>query len=245
MARFLSGIKDWFVPSGRRSRVIMSGMFKGLRMNLDLRHETQIWLGLWEREISRYAHAFAHEAKTAIDVGAADGLYTLFFLSQPNIKHVFAFEASERRLGELAANLALSGFGDNTRYALAQKYVGDDVDASHCTLDSFDFEGPCVVKIDVEGSEERVLNGAAKLLHRTDVFWIIETHSLELEQACERILGSNGFTTAVIGKAWWRALIPEARPIPHNRWLAAWHDIHGCVKRQPLTSFRDRSPHQL
>jgi hypothetical protein len=226
MAFILSAIKDWLVPSGPKPRSIQFGAFKGLRMNLDLRSQTQAWLGLAEREVFACLRAFSRLAKTGIDIGAADGEYTLFFMSQPNIKHVFAFDPSERFPADLCANLALNGFNGALRSKLIKKYVSNTEDDNHCTLDSFaiDLEGPCVVKIDVDGGEGAVLQGAPKFLDRKDVSWIIETHSLDLERECEQILSAKGFSTKVIKNAWWRAVIPERRPIPHNRWLAAWHD---------------------
>ena len=226
VAFIISAIKNWLVPSGTKPRSIQFGAFRGLWMNLDLRNQTQAWLGLAEREVFSYLRAFSQLAKIGIDVGAADGEYTLFFMSLPNIKHVLAFDPSERFPANLSANLALNRFNSNVRSRLIRKYVGNHEDDDHCTLDSFasDLEGPCVVKIDVDGGEAAVLQGAQKLLDRKDVSWIIETHSVELERECEHVLSSNGFSTTVIKNAWWRVLIPEQRPTPHNRWLAAWSD---------------------
>jgi hypothetical protein len=196
----LSAIKNWLVPSAKKPRSIQFGAFTGLRMNLDLRNHTQAWLGLYEREVFSYLHAFSRNVTTGIDIGAADGEYTLFFMSQPNIKQVFAFDPSERFPADLSANLALNGFNGDLRSRLIKKYVSNHEDDNHCTLDSFanDLEGPCVVKIDVDGGEGAVLQGAPRFLDRRDVSWIIETHSLELERECEQILSSKEFSTKVI-----------------------------------------------
>jgi hypothetical protein len=225
MARCLSAIKGWLVPSGAKPRSIKYGAFRGLKMNLDLRRQTQVLLGLAEREVFPFLQAFARRAVTGIDIGAAEGEYTLFFLSQPSIKRVLAFDPSEGLLADLSANLALNGFSDDQRATLIKKYVADCQDADHCSLDSFaaDLEGPCVVKIDVDGGEALVLQGAGALLDRKDVSWLIETHSAD----CEQVLKAKGLTAAVIKNAWWRKLIPELRPLAHNRWLAAWHDGPG------------------
>jgi hypothetical protein len=232
MARCLSAIKGWLVPSGTKPRSIKYGAFRGLKMNLDLRRQTQVLLGLAEREVFPILQAFARRAVTGIDIGAAEGEYTLLFLSQPSIKRVLAFDPSENLLAGLAANLALNGFSDDQRATLIKKYVADRMDADHCTLDSFaaDLQGPCVVKIDVDGGEGLVLQGAGALLDRKDVSWIIETHSAALERDCERALKAKGLTTLIIKNAWWRKLIPELRPLAHNRWLAAWHDGQGELK---------------
>ena len=139
---------------------------------------------------------------------------------------MFAFDPSERFPADLSANLGLNGFHGDLRSRLIKKYVSDHEDDNHCRLDSFatGLEGPCVVKIDVDGGEGTVLRGAPFFLDRKDVSWIIETHSLELERECEHILNSKGFSTIVIKNSWWRAFIPEQRPTPHNRWLVARHD---------------------
>ena len=233
MGRMLSAIKSWFVPSGKQLLTIKFGVFKGLKMNLDLRSQTQVWLGLWEREVYPHLLAFTRRAKTGIDVGSADGVYSLFFLSQPNINRVLAFDPSDSFPASLSAGLAINGFGDDKRAMLIKKYVAAHEDHDHCTLDSLalELEGPCVVKIDVDGGEGVVLQGANKLMHRHDVSWIIETHSVELEQECVQILASNGLTTKIIKNAWWRFFVPEGRPIPHNRWLVAWHDKNAATVR--------------
>lgn len=194
-------------------------------MNLDLHTQTQFLLGLWEREIYSDLRAFTAEAKTGIDVGAAEGVFSLYFLSQAKIKRVFAFEY-QSILWDMPTNLNINGFGDDPRLMVIDKYVASHTDDNHCTLDSFaaGLEGPCVVKVDVDGGEEEVLRGADKLLDRKDVSWIIETHSEELEKGCVQLFTLKGLTARIRKNAWWRFFIPEGRPIPHNRWLVAWHD---------------------
>jgi hypothetical protein len=38
------------------------------------------------------------------------------------------------------------------------------------------------------------------------------------------MLTAQGFQLEVVPNAWWRVILPEMRPIEHNRWLAAWKD---------------------
>jgi hypothetical protein len=224
MPRVLSAIKRSLVPAGKRPRSVLFGPLRGLRMNLDLRHQTQVWFGLSEREVFPHLRAFAREATVGIDVGAAEGEYTLFYLAQPRMKHVLAFDPSDRFPEELNANLALNGFAGDRRLTLEKRFVSDSEDGSHCTLDACAaaaLGGPCVVKIDVDGGESSVLRGARRLLARKDVFWIIETHSADLESECVRMLREAGHETQIVPNAWWRVFVPEHRPIPHNRWLTA------------------------
>jgi hypothetical protein len=80
---------------------------------------------------------------------------------------------------------------------------------------------PAVIKIDVDGAEAAVLRGAPRLLSRKDVTWVVETHSKMLEEECRGIFQAAGLRSRIVRNAWWRAIVPENRPVPHNRWLIA------------------------
>ncbi len=47
-------IKNSVVPSGRKPRVILTGAFKGIRLDLDLRSNSQMYAGFFERELYSY-----------------------------------------------------------------------------------------------------------------------------------------------------------------------------------------------
>jgi len=63
---------------------------------------------------------------------------------------------------------------------------------------------PCFMKIDVDGFELDVLEGARTLLQERKVRLLIETHSKQLEQGCQSILMRLGHRTRVVTNAWWR-----------------------------------------
>jgi hypothetical protein len=73
----------------------------------------------------------------------------------------------------------------------------------------------------VDGGEMEVLRSGEALLKSTTVDLLVETHSLQLEEQCLSYLASLGFACSVIRNAWWRVIIPEHRPIGHNRWIWA------------------------
>ena len=75
---FVSAVKGWFVPSGYSPRRILSGAFRGIRMNLDLSSQTQYVLGLHERETHAWLRRLSQGVATAIDVGADQGEYRVF-----------------------------------------------------------------------------------------------------------------------------------------------------------------------
>lgn len=221
-AALLSRLKNLVVPPGARPRRIKTGAFRGVCMQLDLRDRSQVFLGLYERELHHWMRALGRQAKTAIDVGAADGAYSLYFLMRTGVRSVFAFESDPGALDRLRTNLRLNGLEDDDRLDVLTAAAGTGRDHT-VALDSLAsrIEAPCVVKVDVEGHEIDVLGGAEGLLERRGVSWIIETHSLELEKECVRALRAHHLHVRLVSPAWWRLAVPEQRPIPHNRWLVA------------------------
>ncbi len=224
--RVLSKIKNLCVPAARRPRKILSGPFKQIEMFLSLQEQTQVFLGLFEREVYPWLWKLANGVATAIDIGAAHGEYSLFFLKKTAARKVWLFEPDSAMMECLRQNLQLNGFGNSPRIVLSKKLVGPSINERQINLDSLEpqIEFPCTIKMDVDGYEEEILKGAQTLNSRRGVNWLIETHSAELEDVCLRTLTSQGFHVAVIRNAWWRVFVPEQRPIAHNRWLAAWKD---------------------
>src|SRR5258708_3793796 len=58
----LSSIKSKLVADERRVRLVLFGLFNGLQFEINLRSQTQLYLGLWERET--YS-AIRHAAQSA------------------------------------------------------------------------------------------------------------------------------------------------------------------------------------
>jgi hypothetical protein len=190
-------------------------------MEVDLRHRTQLLLGLSEREVHSWLRKSVANIRSAIDVGAAEGAYSLYFLMMTQISQLFAFEPSDPERLRLARNLELNGLSNDPRLHISPKPVGDGFQT--VALDSLlsQLEAPCLVKIDVDGAEVDVLRGSAKLLRRPDVYWLIEVHSHELETECRIQLERAGLHVETVRRAWWRMVLPELRPIGLNHWLVA------------------------
>ena len=75
--RLLSSVKQKLVPAGIAPRVIQSGPFRGLKMELNLQGQTQVYLGLFEREVHPWVTELSQGIHTAIDIGSAQGEYLL------------------------------------------------------------------------------------------------------------------------------------------------------------------------
>lgn len=220
--RLRTAVKRALLPSGPNPRKLRGGFPRGLVMDIDFAHHTQRWLGLQERELLPHLRQFSKGITSAVDVGAADGLYTLSFLARTPAHRVIAFEPDPACLSTLRRNLELNGLSQDERLQIREEFVGD-IDAPGCTtLDAAasHLPGPILAKVDIDGGETRLLAGATRLLARPDVRWIIETHSQELEDATLLTLRQAGYHAKLRTNAWWRSVVPETRHCL-NRWVVA------------------------
>ena len=222
--RAVSVIKQWIVPAGRARHKVQFGLLSGLEMMIDLSCQTQVYLGLSEREVFGWMKKLSKGIKTALDIGAGDGQYTLFFMAKTEAKKVWAFEPLAYNQQRIRENLSFNGLDNSPRLQQVSKYVNSYIADNEVTLDSLadQMECPVLVKMDVDTLEYIILQGAKKFLDLPDVRWMIETHSPQLETDCMAFLESHGYKTKLIKNAWWRVFVPELRPIGQNRWFVAY-----------------------
>ena len=221
--RIVSTIKQQLLPVGSQSRTIKTGPFRGIRMDIDLAHQTQLYLGLFERETYKWLTGLSKGIKSAIDIGAANGEYTLYFLLRTPAKRIFSFEPDLAVRKQLLANLKLNHLQDDPRLDLSPMCIGAENSGVMKTLDSLiaSLSLPCLIKVDVDGGEMDVLRGGMDFLKLQGTRWILETHSTLLERECMRLMDSAGLETRIVPNAWWRCIVPELRVTDQNRWLVA------------------------
>lgn len=146
--------------------------------------------GVYERSIIDWSNStLMDSSKEFIDVGAHIGTWTLPFAK--SCKRVHSFECSPRTYNFLCGNIALNGFdykvktynialgnetGNTTYYMRATDGGGngcmrfecdkdvEEVTVPVATLDSFNLTNIGLIKIDVEGFEQNVLEGASETL---------------------------------------------------------------------------------
>ncbi|HEX7997136.1 MAG TPA: hypothetical protein VF528_01870 [Pyrinomonadaceae bacterium] len=212
-------IKRMLVPSGRQLRRLRGGLAKGMLMELDLAHQSQRYWGLDERELIAAFRRFIPACRSLIDVGANDGYYTMAFL-QSNAERVVACEPGPP-MEQLILNARANGYETGERFTAERRFVGlGDGFVSISDLVK-DLPKPVFLKVDIDGGEVELLRSAEGCDHLSDLRWLIETHSKELEAGCIEWLEAHGYQTRIIYNAPWRVLLPEQRPIEHNRWLVA------------------------
>jgi methyltransferase FkbM-like protein len=201
-----------------RTRRLPLGIARGIRLEIDFRHQTKLYLGLYEIELNRHLRRLCRAGFRAFDVGGQFGYDALVFAKLTGAP-VVSFERDEACLAVMGRN-----FASNPKLAplleARRAFVTDKTNRGALALDDFASEWgtPDFIKIDVEGGEVDVLRGAARLLRDLKPGALVEVHSPQLERDCSRILVDAGYSITVVDQRRW---LRDQRPTTHNRWLVA------------------------
>jgi FkbM family methyltransferase len=150
---------------------------------------------IWENKIDDLLKKYVERGGTALDIGAHIGTHTLRMaqLAGPNGR-VYAFEPQKKIYRELYYNLKLNKMANTIplRYAVGNSNsviemgaapegnegntaIGSGGDKAELrTIDSFGFRGVSFIKIDVEGYEDPVIEGARETLLKNHPVIIVE-----------------------------------------------------------------------
>jgi hypothetical protein len=216
-------IKTLLFGAKARDIQLKFGLLKNLNFNINPMHKSQRILGLDEVEIMHIIKITAQKVVNAIDIGANDGWYTTFFASLRNITKVIACEPDNNLHQSFWHNLDINE-NLKKKVILINKFIGTQSNDDYISLDKLKNElepGKTLIKIDVDGAELDVLESGKDLLISDATYLIIETHSEQLEIDCINFLNTLGYKCNIIKNGWYRILVPELRPIEHNRWLYA------------------------
>jgi predicted nicotinamide N-methyase len=194
------------------------GIGCGIKMPFDLQVQSRIFLGLYEIELNRHLRRMVVPGTACMDVGSQVGYYGLVCAKRANAP-VVSIDADpwaiERMTDAIAANPELA-----LCISLEHGTVGNGPD--DVRLD--DLAGrmpktPGFVKIDIDGGEVDALQSGARLFREARPHVIVETHTLELERDCVRVLHDYGYRPRIVHQ---RTVLPDLRPVDHNRWLVAY-----------------------
>ena len=214
-------IKQLFFSSQRPNK-ILSGVSSGMLTNYNPQDRTLHLLGLYEREIYPYLKRSMARAETLVDIGANDGYYGLAFIKSTGKEVILCEPGDEKE--NLKKNLELNGFDEGKDYTLVDKFVSNRTSDREISLNELlKNRQKIFILMDVDGGEQQIIENYT-FSSAVKIDWLIETHSLELEQNVSKVLVRNGYTVKIIGNAWWRKFVPEKRPLAHNRWMYAVKD---------------------
>lgn len=219
-ARALKGdVKRLLGLSGTRQVDIIAGPARGVSMILDFSGHTPMYLGMYEWELHAWLREHLPATSIVFDVGGYIGYYALMFASKTT-GNVVTFEPDPVRADELRSNIALNPRLER-RITVSPMAISSESSEITSTLDSMaaTIGPPDLVKIDIDGGELDVLRGGLTTLRENHPHVVVETHSLELENACGSLLSECGYRPVVKrNRKIWR----ETRGgLVHNRWLLA------------------------
>jgi FkbM family methyltransferase len=185
--------------------------------------EQFIWVYPHSGMLTQHREEFLNDliltpGKSLVDVGANVGAWAI--RASRFYEHVYAFEPNRTFFGGLERNIRLNhcnnteafniALGDTDGYTSQTimthgKKGADSVPTRR--LDSFQLN-PSILKVDVEGTGDRVLKGALRTIASSHPTIILETHSQE-----ERLEG--GIIQELLPDYVWKTMLRE---YPENRW---------------------------
>lgn len=211
------------LPQGGSRRIPM-GLGQGLRVAVQPGQTASLhlYLGTAETEIAPHLRRLVRPGTVCVDIGGNNAYYALIFARRSRTEVVsLDFDPEAMLLGErnLMLNPGVAGLVRQHR-----AYVSNELKPAEgaVTLDSLLHTGvirpPGLLKIDVEGSELAVLQGASEILAEARPAVVVETHTAALETAVAELLIGAGYDVRIVGQRRW---LREGRPAEHNRWLVA------------------------
>lgn len=203
---------------------ILSGSLKGSRWITGAGYPGY-WLGTFERDKQTFIANLILPNTVVYDVGAHVGFYTLLAARKVGPRgKIYAFEPVKDNLSYLKKNIevnnlqnvtvvqsAISDFNGVVNFDFGMSsYNGQisdsgGIEVSAQSLDSFfqsaSIEPPDLIKIDVEGAESRVLDGAQKLLTQVKPTLLIAIHGTDQLNLCHQKLKELDYYVEELGSS--------------------------------------------
>jgi hypothetical protein len=208
---------------------VWRGPFRGARLLISPRDSMRKVLGLYEHELNGWLEEALRRVNRVLDVGANDGYFTFgcaaAFRRSRTAAEIVAFEPRSYPIGLLRESMAMQPASD-VRISIVQTVVGRatkpgvvSLDGHKGVPDSSDDHNRTMIKIDVEGAELEVIEGARTWLNASNYF-VIEVHRRDLLDTIQRVFAERELKLLQVNQAPLRFLGREARDAD-NWWLVS------------------------
>lgn len=206
------------------------GPFRGAHPVMNPRHSLRKVLGLYEHELNDWIEIALRRVRRVIDVGANDGYFTFgcaaAFRRLQKPGEIISIEVQDQHMVKLREGFERHS-DSSVRFSLVQGYAGSEVKPGFVTLDALDTGGDrshTLIKIDVEGAEVDVMEGALTWLEPTNLF-VIEVHKESLLAPLHALFATRGLNLVQINQRPLPLLGAEERDV-ENWWLVS--DLGGA-----------------
>jgi hypothetical protein len=228
-------LKSVFLPHGIVPRRILRGELAGFTMLIDLQEDTQVWRGVYEQALQKWVAQNVRSEAVCFDIGAAEGWSSLLMAKYASKGSVFAFEPSSRgdgieevfrlnrdkTLASLRVVKAFVGKSDQTPELCGKQLIPTTSLDHFCGVEKID---RCdVIKIDVDGPEVDVLDGASATIKKFFPKLCVEIHSKQALVEVSDRLDFWGYEYFVVDPP-----SHEHRPIEFNPMVFA---VRECCNR--------------
>lgn len=201
---------------------VLRGPFRGARVMMNPRASLRKALGLYEHELNGWLERALDRVSRVLDVGANDGYFTFGCAAALHRRgvgaEVVAFEPQGRHVEALTA-AARRQPGD-IRIEIVPAMVSRTVGEGMTTLDACPGgRDQTLIKIDVEGAELDVIDGAQSWLRPSNLF-LIEVHRRPYLDALMDRFAAQGLALVQVNQQPLPVLGREVRDVD-NWWLVS------------------------
>jgi methyltransferase FkbM-like protein len=211
-----------------RATRILRGPFRGAVIVMNPRHSLRKIFGLYEHELNPWLTDVLPRVTRVLDVGANDGYFTFgcaaAFRRLGKAGEIIAFEPQPQHISSLRESMGEQPIG-TSQINLLQMLVGSEIGPESTTLDAVRWvcdpenRTHTLVKIDVEGAELEVLNGAKSWLNLSNYF-VIEVHQEAFLESVVRLFAARNLRLIRVGQRPLPLLGREKRS-EQNWWLVS------------------------
>lgn len=221
-----SWLADLIFPNTVKTYRILGGPGKGLLFKLNARNETEYLFGTYENRVGKFLLRQTSNNTVFWDIGANSGYFSCILARSIRDGRVVAIEPQpycinllkehaglNRLKNMIIIEAALSSrkrngsliIADDSRMGRLCSKAGDNrtgrIEVAVTTADKLLERGlpkPTLIKIDAEGEEGKILEGAAKILKELRPSLIVEIHTPEAAKDCWQILQTHRYGVYVL-----------------------------------------------
>jgi hypothetical protein len=218
------GLLKHLLPNRSMVLPVFAGPFRGARIVANPRASLRKVFGLYEHELNTWLSAALPRVSRLIDVGANDGYFSIGVaaaMRRAGIRgEIICFEPQPQHLAELQRAVDRLAPGVKPPRIIPLP-VGSRERDGMTTLDALDVgdRERTLIKIDVEGAELDVIDGARSWLRPSNLF-VIEVHRREYVDRLRNQFGAIGLVLQQIDQQPLPVLGREHRDAD-NRWLVS------------------------